>query len=106
MKDYGQTNIFDDVIKEDETFVIVVQEISDQPGGLQKKVLREYTSLKMDQMKNLFEHLKDFYLEEKLSGTGQYFDITVYTNEEYAGDNIYAHIKRHRNSKGWTTGTK
>lgn len=106
MADFGQTNIFDDVIKEDETFVIVVQEIMAQPGGLQKKVLREYPSLKMEQMKNLFEHLKDFYLEEELSETGRYFDITVYTNEEYAGDNIYAHIKRHRGSKGWTTTTK
>ncbi len=106
MADYGQTNIFDDVIKEDETFVIVVQEIMAQQSGLQKKVLREYPSLKMDQMKNLLAHLKDFYLEESLSDTGQYFDITVYTNEEYAGDNIYAHIKRHRNSKGWTSTTK
>lgn len=106
MTDYGQTNIFDDVIKEDETFVIVVQEITDEPGGLQKRVLREYPSLKMDQMKNLFEHLRDFYLEEELSEKGQYFDITVYTNEDYAGENIYAHIKRHRNSKDWTSTTK
>lgn len=106
MTDYGQTNIFDDVIKEDETFVIVVQEIIDEPGGLQKRILREYPSLNMEQMKNLFEHLKDFYLEEELSENGQYFDITVYTNEDYAGENIYAHIKRHHNSKGWTSTTK
>lgn len=106
MRDYGQTNIFDDVIKEDETFVIVVQEVSDQAEGLQKKVLREYPSLNMEQMKNLLDHLKDFYLEEELSDNGKYFDITVYTNEEYAGENVFAHTKRHRNAKDWTSTPK
>ncbi len=51
MRDYGQTNIFDDVIREDETFVIVVQEVTEHNGQLQKRVLREYPSLKMDGMK-------------------------------------------------------
>lgn len=106
MRDYGQTNIFDDVIKEDETFVIVVQEVVSHPTGLQKRVLREYPSLKMPQMKDLFAHLRDFYLEESLSDEGSYFDITVYTNEEYAGENIYAHVKRYRHAKEWTATAK
>lgn len=106
MRDYGQTNIFDDVIKEDESFVIVVQEVTEQDGQLQKRVLREYPSLKMDGMKNLFEHLKDVYLTEELDNHGTYFDLTVYTNEDYAAENIYAHVKRYRNSKEWTTTAK
>lgn len=106
MRDYGQTNIFDDVIKEDETFVIVVQEVVAQSSSPKKRVLREYQSLNMSQMKNLFTHLKDFYLEESLSDEGSYFDITVYTNEEYAGENIYAHVKRHRHAKEWTATAK
>lgn len=106
MRDYGQTNIFDDVLREEESFVIVVQEVSEQDGQLQKKVLREYPSLKMDGMKSLFEHLKDVYLNEEFSETGKYFDLTVYTNEDYAGENIYAHTKRYKNSKEWTTTAK
>ena len=106
MRDYGQTNIFDDVIREDETFVIVVQEVTEHNGQLQKRVLREYPSLKMDGMKSLFSHLKDVYMEEPFSEQGKYFDITVYTNEDYAGDNIYAHTKRYRNSREWTTTSK
>lgn len=106
MRDYGQTNIFDDVLKTDESFVIVVQEVSEQNGQLQKKVLREYPSLDMDGMKRLFEHLKDVYLTETFSENGRYFDLTVYTNEDYAGDNIYAHTKRYKNSKEWTTTAK
>lgn len=106
MRDYGQTNIFDDVIREDESFVIVVQEVTEQGGQLQKRVLREYPSLKMDGMKNLFEHLKDVYLAEELHDRGTYFDLTVYTNEDYAGENIYAHVKRYRNSKEWTATAK
>ncbi|WP_020006726.1 hypothetical protein [Salinicoccus albus] len=106
MRDYGQTNIFDDVLKADESFVIVVQEVSEQNGQLQKKVLREYPSLDMDGMKNLFEHLKDVYLTEPFSENGRYFDLTVYTNENYAGDNIYAHTKRYKNSKEWTATAK
>ncbi|MCG1010323.1 hypothetical protein J4760_09870 [Salinicoccus sp. ID82-1] len=106
MRDYGQTNIFDHVIKEDETFVIVVQEVTEQNGQLHKRVLREYPSLKMEGMKNLFDHLRDVYREEAFSARGKYFDITIYTNEDYAGDNIYAHVKRYRNSKEWTTTSK
>ncbi|GAA3729771.1 hypothetical protein GCM10022378_17850 [Salinicoccus jeotgali] len=106
MRDFGQTNIFDDVIKEDETFVIVVQEVAGSGARLQKRVLREYPGLKMEGMKHLYEHLKDVYLEEPFSEDGKYFDITVYTNEDYAGENIYAHTKRHKNSKVWTTTPK
>ncbi|HIW13733.1 MAG TPA: hypothetical protein H9891_11330 [Candidatus Salinicoccus stercoripullorum] len=106
MRDYGQTNIFDDVMKEDESFVIVVQEVTEQEGQLQKRVLREYPGLKMEGMRNLFEHLKDVYLSENFSDRGKYFDLTVYTNEDYAAENIYAHVKRYRNSKEWTATAK
>ncbi|WP_017547722.1 hypothetical protein [Salinicoccus carnicancri] len=106
MRDYGQTNIFDDVMKEDESFVIVVQEVTEQAGQLQKRVLREYPGLQMEGMRNLFEHLKDVYLSENFSDRGKYFDLTVYTNEDYAAENIYAHVKRYRNSKEWTTTAK
>ncbi|HLR39497.1 MAG TPA: hypothetical protein VK068_03770 [Jeotgalicoccus sp.] len=106
MSNLGQTNIFDDMIRENESFVIVVQEVMDQNGLLQKKVLREYQSLNNEAMQNLFEHLKDVYLDEVLSEHGTYFDITVYTNEDYAGENIYAHTKRYRNKKEWTKTSK
>lgn len=106
MAERGQTNIFDDVIKENELFVIVVQEVMDNGGELQKKVLREYSSLDQTAMKNLFTHLKDTYTTEKHSENGTYFDITVYTNEDYAAENIYAHTKRYRNKKEWTTTSK
>lgn len=106
MSNLGQTNIFDDMIRENESFVIVVQEVMNQNGRLQKKVLREYQSLNHEGMQNLFEHLKDVYLEEILSENGSYFDITIYTNEDYAGENIYAHTKRYRNKKEWTKASK
>lgn len=106
MSNLGQTNIFDDMIRENESFVIVVQEVMNQSGRLQKKVLREYQSLNHEGMQNLFEHLKDVYLEEMMSENGSYFDITVYTNEDYAGENIYAHTKRYRNKKEWTKASK
>lgn len=106
MSNLGQTNIFDDMIRENESFVIVVQEVMNQNGRLQKKVLREYQSLNHEGMQNLFEHLKDVYLEEMLSENGSYFDITIYTNEDYAGENIYAHTKRYRNKKEWTKASK
>lgn len=106
MAERGQTNIFDDVIKESESFVIVVQEVLEQNGRLQKKILREYPSLNHTAMKNLFVHLKDIYTDEKHSENGTYFDITVYTNENYAAENIYAHTKRYKNKKEWTATSK
>ena len=54
MTERGQTNIFDDVLKENESFVIVVQEVMDNNGALTKKILREYPSLDHTAMKNLF----------------------------------------------------
>lgn len=106
MAEHGQTNIFDDVLKDNESFVIVVQEVMDHNGALQKKILREYPSLDHTAMKNLFDHLKDTYLNENFSEHGTYFDITVYTNEDYAAENIYAHTKKYRNKKEWTKTSK
>lgn len=103
---HGQINLFEDDIKEGETFIIVVQEVVENDGILQKKLLREYQSLTLEMMKNLYEHLRDIYLGEKLSPQGQYFSITVYTNEDYAGENIFAYVKRYKNSKEWTTTSK
>ena len=37
MTERGQTNIFDDVLKENESFVIVVQEVMDNNGALTKR---------------------------------------------------------------------
>ena len=106
MTERGQTNIFDDVLKENESFVIVVQEVMDNNCALTKKILREYPSLDHTAMKNLFEHLKDTYTNEPHSEYGSYFDITVYTNEDYAAENIYAHTKKYRNRKEWTKTSK
>lgn len=106
MSELGQINLFDDVIREDETFVIVVQEVSEIEGILKKTVLREYPSLTMEMMKNVYDHLKDIFLTESLSKDGKYFSITVYTNQDYAGENIYAHVKRYKNSKEWTSTSK
>lgn len=106
MAEHGQTNIFDDVLKDNESFVIVVQEVMGHNGALQKKILREYPSLDHTAMKNLFDHLKDTYLNETFSEHGTYFDITVYTNEDYAAENIYAHTKKYRNKKEWTKTSK
>lgn len=106
MSIHGQINLFEDDIKEGETFVIVVQEVVENNGILQKKLLREYQSLTLEMMKNLYEHLRDIYLTERLSAGGQYFSITVYTNEDYAGENIFAHVKRYKNSKEWTASSK
>lgn len=103
---HGQIDLFDDAIKEGETFVIVVQEVIENNGILQKKLLREYQSLTVEMMKNLYEHLRDIYLNEKFSDNGKYFTITVYTNEDYAGENIFAHVKRYKNSKEWTATSK
>lgn len=41
----GQTNLFDDVIKKEERFVIVVQALEEKNGKLLKRTLREYPSL-------------------------------------------------------------
>ena len=38
----GQTNLFDDVMKQDERFVIVVQALEEKNGKLLKRTLREY----------------------------------------------------------------
>ncbi|MGJ0279013.1 hypothetical protein ACQZW0_09335, partial [Streptococcus pyogenes] len=63
----GQTNLFDDVIKSEERFVIVVQSLEEKNGQLLKRTLREYPSLEHDQMENLFTHLKDVFSTEPFS---------------------------------------
>ncbi|EKU46358.1 hypothetical protein [Staphylococcus massiliensis] len=98
----GQTNLFDDVMKEEERFVIVVQSLEEKHGQLIKRTLREYGSLTHDQMERLFDHLKDLYLHEPFAEKQSAFSITVYTNLDYAADQIYALVKRHRGKHEWT----
>lgn len=98
----GQTNLFDDVLKQDERFVIVVQAFEDKHNQLTKRTLREYTSLTHEQMESLYAHLKELYLVEPFAQHQTAFSITVYTNLDYAADQVYAHIKRHRGRKEWT----
>lgn len=102
----GQRNLFDDVLKKEERFVIVVQAIENYSNQLIKRTLREYNSLTNEQMHNLYEHLKDLYLEQTFEPHQSAFSITVYTNLDYAGDQIYAHVKRHRGKKEWTQTAK
>ncbi|WP_414046522.1 hypothetical protein [Macrococcus equi] len=102
----GQTNLFDDVLKTDEKFVIVVQGVYEKHGQIIKKILREYPSLDGQAMHRLFEHLKDTYLNEPFEDNMVFYDITVYTNEDYAADHIFAHTKRHRGSHDWTHTSK
>lgn len=89
----GQTNLFDDVIKSEERFVIVVQSLEEKNGQLLKRTLREYPSLEHDQMENLFTHLKDVFSTEPFSENQSAFTITVYTNLDYAVDQVYAYVK-------------
>ncbi|WP_414043250.1 hypothetical protein [Macrococcus animalis] len=102
----GQTNLFDDVLKTDEKFVIVVQGVYEKNGQIIKKILREYPSLDGQAMHRLFDHLKDTYSHEPFQEDMAFYDITVYTNEDYAADNIFAHTKRHRGSHDWTHTSK
>ena len=98
----GQTNLFDDVLKPEERFVIVVQSLENLHDQLIKRTLREYSSLKHDQMENLYEHLKSLFLEEPFAENQSAFAITVYTNLDYAADQVYAHVKRHCGKNEWT----
>ena len=66
----GQTNLFDDVMKQDERFVIVVQALEEN-GKLLKRTLREYPSLEHNQMNDLFTHLKEVFLDEPFEETNQ-----------------------------------
>ena len=52
-------------------------------------------------MENLFTHLKDVFSTEPFSENQSAFTITVYTNLDYAADQVYAYVKR---SKGSTNG--
>lgn len=98
----GQTNLFDDVIKSEERFVIVVQSLEEKNGQLLKRTLREYPSLEHDQMENLFIHLKDVFSNEPFNDNQSAYTITVYTNLDYAADQIYAYVKRYRGKHDWT----
>ena len=82
----GQTNLFDDVIKKEERFVIVVQALEEKNGKLLKRTLREYPSLEHTQMNDLFSHLKEVFLEEPFGVNQSAYSITVYTNLDYAAD--------------------
>lgn len=94
----GQTNLFDDVLKQDERFVIVVQALEEKNGQLLKRTLREYPGLNHKQMNDLFTHLKELFSEESFAENQSAFSITVYTNLDYTADQIYAHVKRFRGS--------
>ncbi|MBO1199637.1 hypothetical protein J3T65_09605 [Staphylococcus simiae] len=102
----GQTNLFDDVIKQEERFVIVVQALEEKQGQLLKRTLREYPGLNHEQMTNLFTHLKEVFQEEEFEQEQSAFSITVYTNLDYAADQIYAHVKRFRGKHEWTQTAK
>ena len=98
----GQTNLFDDVIKSEERFVIVVQSLEEKNGQLLKRTLREYPSLEHDQMENLFTHLKDVFQDEPFRDNQSAYTVTVYTNLDYAADQVYAHVKRNKGKRDWT----
>ncbi|MCG7339560.1 hypothetical protein MHZ36_09670 [Staphylococcus sp. ACRSN] len=98
----GQTNLFDDILETEERFVIVVQSLEEKNNQLLKRTLREYGSLEHAQMESLFNHLKDLFLDEPFEENQSAFSITVYTNLDYAADNVYAHVKRHRGKHEWT----
>ena len=98
----GQIDLFDDVLKTDEKFVIVVQGVYNKHNQIIKKILREYPGLDRTAMVRLFDHLKDTYLNEPFEEDMVFYDITVYTNEDYAADHIFAHTKLHRNAHEWT----
>jgi len=98
----GQTNLFDDVIKKEERFVIVVQALEEKNGKLLKRTLREYPSLEHTQMNDLFSHLKEVFLEEPFGVNQSAYSITVYTNLDYAADQVYAHVKRNKGKHDWT----
>lgn len=99
----GQTNLFDDVLKQDERFVIVVQALEEKNGQLLKRTLREYPGLNHKQMNDLFTHLKELFSEESFAENQSAFSITVYTNLDYTADQIYAHVNV---SEGSMTGHK
>ncbi|PZI96011.1 hypothetical protein [Staphylococcus aureus] len=99
----GQTNLFDDVLKQDERFVIVVQALEEKNGQLLKRTLREYPGLNHKQMNDLFTHLKELFSEESFAENQSAFSITVYTNLDYTADQIYA---RFRGKHDWTQTAK
>lgn len=61
-----------------------------------KRTLREYPSLEHNQMNDLFTHLKEVFLDEPFEENQSAFSITVYTNLDYAADQVYAHVKRYK----------
>ena len=66
----GQTNLFDDVLKQDERFVIVVQALEEKNGQLLKRTLRNI-GLNHKQMNDLFTHLKELFSKNHLLKTNQ-----------------------------------
>ena len=97
----GQTNLFDDVIKSEERFVIVVQSLEEK-WSITKTYIKRVPSLEHDQMENLFTHLKDVFSTEPFSENQSAFTITVYTNLDYVADQVYAYVKRSKGKHEWT----
>ena len=52
-------------------------------------------------MENLFTHLKDVFSTEPFRENQSAFTITVYTNLDYAADQVYAYVKRSKEHE-WT----
>ena len=98
----GQTNLFDDVMKQDERFVIVVQALEEKNGKLLETYIKRISSLEHNQMNDLFTHLKEVFLDEPFEENQSAFSITVYTNLDYAADQVYAHVKRYKGKHDWT----
>ena len=53
-------------------------------------------------MENLFTHLKDVFRDEPFHDNQSAYTITVYTNLDYAADQVYAHVKRNKGKHDWT----
>ena len=53
-------------------------------------------------MENLFTHLKDVFRDEPFHVNQSAYTITVYTNLDYAADQVYAHVKEIKGKHDWT----
>ena len=50
-------------------------------------------------MENLFTHLKDVFSTEPFRENQSAFTITVYTNLDYAVDQVYAYVKHQKEAR-------
>ena len=46
--------------------------------------------------------LKKYFFEEPFGVNQSAYSITVYTNLDYAADQVYAHVKRYKGKHDWT----